>query len=372
MPFRSAPLNDATPRSLGYRWPAEWERHAATWVSWPRNPDTWPGNFEVVPGRFAELVRTIAKFEPVHILAGGERVMADAQKHVGNHPNVKLLDIETNDAWCRDHGPMFLVREKGADPICRNGPPDASHKWGLTPFREPALVDWEYNAWGGKYPPFDKDNAVPRQIASLCHRRRFVPGIILEGGSVEGNGRGTILTTESCLLNPNRNAGLSRSETETYLADYLGATKVLWLPRGELAGDDTDGHIDQLARFVNPTTIVAAWEDDPADVNHEPLHMNFEHLSEMTDQDGNRFTIIRLPLPKPKFYGEHRLPACYCNFYIANDCIIVPQFDDAADAVAIKILQELCPDRAVIGVPSLDLVWGLGSFHCLTQQEPAC
>ena len=341
------------PRALGYRWPAEWEPHAATWVAWPRNPETWPGKFDVIPGRFAELVRTIARFEPVRILAGGAAVMADAKKHVGDHPNVELIDIETNDAWCRDHGPMFLVGENKE-------------------MGQAVIVDWEYNAWGGKYPPFDEDNAVPSQIAALCQRRRFVPGIVLEGGSVEGNGRGTILTTESCLLNPNRNPGISRTEAESYLTNYLGATKVLWLRRGELAGDDTDGHIDQLARFVNPTTIVAAWDDDPADTNHEPLRANFEQLSEMTDQDGNSFTVVRLPLPKPKFFHEQRLPACYCNFYLANDGIIVPQFDDSADAGAIEILQELCPDREVVGAASLDLVWGLGSFHCLTQQEPAC
>ena len=342
-------MSNATPRSLGYRWPAEWERHAATWVSWPHNLNTWPGNFDVVPGRFAELVRAIARFEPVHILAGGEPVMADAAKHVGDQPNVKLFDIATNDAWCRDHGPMFLV-----------GP------------NEPALVDWEYNAWGGKYPPFNEDNAVPGRIASLNNRRRFTPGIILEGGSVEGNGRGTLLTTESCLLNPNRNAGLSRADTERYLADYLGATNILWLQRGELAGDDTDGHIDQLARFINSATIVAAWEEDPADVNHAPLRENFDQLSRMVDQDGKEFQVVKLPLPQPKFYDGHRLPACYCNFYIANDSIMVPQFGDPADATAIKILRDLCPDRTVVGVPSLDLVWGLGSFHCLTQQEPAC
>lgn len=342
-------MSEVTARALGYRWPAEWERHAATWVSWPHNPATWPGKFHVVPACFAELVQAIARFEPVHILAGGAAVMNDAEMHVGDEPNVKLFDIETNDAWCRDHGPMFVVRETDA-----------------------AVIDWEYNAWGGKYPPFDKDNAVPSQIAYLGALRRFVPGIILEGGSVEGNGRGTVLTTESCLLNPNRNPNISRADAERYLANYLGATNVLWLKRGELAGDDTDGHIDQLARFVNPTTIVAAWEDDPADVNHEPLRVNFEQLSGMTDQDGNAFNVVRLPLPQPKFYDGHRLPACYCNFYIANGGIIVPQFDDPADAGAIEILQELCPDQTVVGVPSLDLVWGLGSFHCLTQQEPAC
>lgn len=341
------------PSALGYRWPAEWERHAATWLSWPHNPETWPGKFEVIPSRFAELAKTIARFEPVRILAGGEEVMADAKRYVGGESNIQLFDIETNDAWCRDHGPMFLANEKRS-------------------LERAAIVDWEYNAWGGKYPPFNKDNAVPSQIAALEKRRRFAPGIVLEGGSVEGNGLGTILTTESCLLNRNRNLNMNRDTVERLLADYLGATNVLWLDRGELAGDDTDGHIDQLARFVNPTTIVAAWEDRIDDVNHQPLRANFEQLSRMTDQDGNLFSVIRLPLPKPKHYEGNRLPASYCNFYFANGSMIVPQFDDPADAVAIEILQGLCPDRQVVGVASLDLVWGLGSIHCLTQQEPAC
>ncbi|MBC8352725.1 MAG: agmatine deiminase family protein [Planctomycetes bacterium] len=341
------------PSALGYRWPAEWEPHVATWVSWPHNRETWPGNFDVIPGCFAELVKTIARFEPVHILAGGAAVMADAAKHVGDHPNVKLYDIETNDAWCRDHGPIFLG---GAQKVAAPS----------------AIVDWEYNAWGGKYPPFDKDNEVPCRIASLEDRRRFTPGIVLEGGSIEGNGRGTVLTTESCLLNPNRNPHLTRARAESFLADYLGATNVLWLGRGELAGDDTDGHIDQLARFVNPSTVVAGWEDDRADRNHEPLLANFEQLSQMTDQDGAPFKVVRLPLPTPQFYEGHRLPACYCNFYMTNGGIIVPQFNDPGDEQAIRILQDLSPDREVVGVTSLNLVRGLGSFHCLTQQEPAC
>ena len=334
------------------RWPAEWENHTATWVSWPHNRDTWPGKFDVIPGRFAALVKAIAHFEPVRILAGGDDVMTDAKRHVGSLPCVEFFDIETNDAWCRDHGPMFVERINESD-------------------KEQAIIDWDYNAWGGKYPPFDKDNRVPEQIASAQKIQRFVPGVILEGGAVEGNGLGTILTTRSCLLNKNRNENASQSRMEKLLAEYLSATNVLWLDRGELAGDDTDGHIDQLARFVNPNTIVAAWCDDTNDVNYAPLRANFEQLSTMRDQDGNAFSVVKLPLPAPKFYDDHRLPASYCNFYMVNGGIIVPQFDDPNDAKAIELLQQLCPDRRVIGVPSLDLVWGLGSFHCLTQQQPS-
>jgi agmatine deiminase len=344
----SMTASEPTPAELGFRWPAEWEPHAATWLSWPHNRDTWPDAFEAVPQRFAELVKTIARFEPVNVLAGGEAAMPVAASLVGDVANVRLFDIRTNDAWCRDHGPIF-VRDQSTT----------------------AIVDWGYNAWGGKYPPFDADNAVPAQVASHLQRRRFVPGIILEGGAIEGNGQGVVLTTESCLLNPNRNEHISRQQMEGYLADYLGARHVLWLARGELAGDDTDGHIDQLARFTDSHTIVAAWEDDASDVNHEPLKANFEQLSGMRDRDGKGFHVVRLPLPKPKFCQGQRLPASYCNFYIVNGAVIVPQFEDAADEQALRILSDLLPDRQVLGLPSLDLVWGLGSFHCLTQQEPA-
>lgn len=348
-PFRSTPEVRPTPAALGYRWPAEWEPHAATWVSWPHNRNSWPGKFELVPPQFAALVRSVAEVEPVHVLAGGEAVLAEAQQYVGDLPNVTLHPIATNDAWCRDHGPTFLI-----------GPPDDP----------PALIDWEYNAWGGKYPPFDLDNAVPRQIAELQQRRRFAPRIVLEGGAIEGNGCGTLLTTESCLLNPNRNPELSRHEMEQFLVDYLGVRKVLWLADAELAGDDTDGHIDQLARFVNPVTIVAASEENRDDSNYHPLQSIHRQLQAMTDQDGRPLEIHRLPLPQPKFVGEQRVPASYLNFYIANDLVVVPQFEDPADRVAIEILSRLFPDRRVRGVPSLDLIWGLGSFHCLTQQEP--
>ncbi|MBP87608.1 MAG: agmatine deiminase [Planctomycetaceae bacterium] len=362
--------NEPTPAALGYRWPAEWEPHAATWLSWPHNPDTWPGKFEVIPERYTEFVRTIARFEPVNILAGGEVVMSVAASLVADIPDVRLYNIKTNDAWCRDHGPIFVVEEKGSGPIGAKHPSGRSGQLDLTPFLPPAIVDWGYNAWGGKYPPFDADNTVTEQVAVQLQRKRFVPGLVLEGGAIEGNGRGTILTTESCLLNPNRNENMTREQMEDYLSSYLGANNVLWLSRGELAGDDTDGHVDQLARFIDSHTIVAAWENDSSDVNHESLKANFEQLEGMADQDGNGFTIVRLPLPKPKFCQGQRLPASYCNFYITNGAVIVPQFDDAADEEAVRILEGLFPDREVIGLPSIDLVWGLGSFHCLTQQEP--
>lgn len=342
--------NSQAPARLGYRWPAEWEPHAATWLSWPRNPNTWPGKFQPVPEKFAAFVSLLAQHEPVHILAGGEAVMRQAKDLVGNLRNVFLHDVETNDAWCRDHGPTFLAGQPG------------------TP---PALVDWEYNAWGGKYPPFDKDNAVPHKIAEQTGRRRFMPGIVLEGGAIDGNGLGTILTTEQCLLNPNRNPRLSRGEIERYLTEYLGAKKVLWLSRGELAGDDTDGHIDQLARFVNPTTVVAPLEPDASDDNYKPLQENYSQLQGMTDQDGRSLTVVPLPMPLPKYHEGYRLPAGYCNFYIANGLVVVPQFGDPADAVAVETLARLFPGRQVQGLDSLDLIWGLGSFHCLSQQEPA-
>jgi agmatine deiminase len=336
-----------TPAQLGYRWPAEWEPQASVWLSWPRNPATWPGYFEPVPAEFAQFVRLLAEYEPVNILAGGGKVMEEARGLVGDLPNVTLHDIPTNDSWCRDHGPTFLAC--GA---------------------KPALVDWEYNAWGGKYPPFDLDNDVPRRIAELQGRRRFVPGIILEGGAIDGNGLGTILTTESCLLNPNRNPHLSREDVERYLRDYLAARNVLWLTGGEIAGDDTDGHIDQIARFVNPTTVVVSLCENKADANYEPTRQNLRELETMTDQDGRPLEIVPLPLPRPLFCDGQRLPAGYANFLIANGVVIVPQFGDPADNEAIRVLEPLFPGRDVRGSPSLNLVWGLGSFHCLSQQEP--
>jgi len=338
-----------TPASLGYRLPAEWEPHAGTWLAWPHKPETWPGKFEPIPGVWATLVRTLAEFEPVHVCAGGEAVMAQARSLVGGVPNVTLHDIATNDVWARDHGPMFL-----------SGP-------ATLPL---ALIDWKYNAWGGKYPPYDLDDAVPAQVAAFTGRRRFEPGIILEGGAVDGNGDGTLLTTEPCLLNPNRNPQLSQADIERYLADYCCAKKVLWLGGG-IVGDDTDGHIDELARFVGPTTVVAALESDPRDENYEPLQDNYRRLQTMTDARGCQLEIIPIPMPRAMYFDDSRLPACYMNFYIANGVVIVPQFDDPADKIAVETLARLFPGRQIRGLDAVDLVWGLGAFHCITQQQPA-
>jgi agmatine deiminase len=378
-PERRTP--NPSPASLGYRWPAEWEPQASVWLSWPRNPATWPDHFEPVPAEFANFVRLLAEYEPINILAGGQDVMAQARSLVGDLKNVALHDIPTNDAWCRDHGPTFLgsgFRVQGSERAEETG--DRGQETGIAANRKskiqnpksppPALVDWEYNAWGGKYPPYDLDNQVPRRIAELQNRRRFVPGIILEGGAVDGNGRGCILTTKSCLLNPNRNPQLSPADVERYLRDYLGAKKILWLTGGEIAGDDTDGHIDQIARFVNPTTVVVSTCDDKSDANYEPTQQNLRELQQMTDQDGQPLVIVPLKLPRPQFCDGQRLPAGYCNFLIANGVVIVPQFGDPADEVAVKTLQPFFPERDVRLCPSLNIIWGLGSFHCLSQQEP--
>ncbi len=338
-----------TPARLGYRLPAEWEPHAATWLSWPRNLNTWPGKFDPIPAVWEEMARTIAECEPVHILAGGDAVLRQAERMVGDVPNITIHDIPTNDVWIRDHGPTFLT--------------NPSHE-------PPALVNWIYNAWGGKYPPFDLDNRVPGQIAELQQRRCFEPQMVFEGGAVDANGQGTLLAAEQCLLNPNRNPELTRDDVEWYLTEYLGTSKVVWL-RADIAGDDTDGHVDQAARFVGPRILVASVEEDANDANFDSLQANYVRLQEITDQAGRRLDVVSLPMPRPIYYQEHRLPASYANFYIANGLVIVPQYGDPADQRAVRILAELFPDREVRGLNAVDLVWGLGAYHCATQQEPA-
>jgi agmatine deiminase len=274
--------------------------------------------------------------------------MQQAKALIGELSNVTFWDIPTNDAWIRDYGPTCLL-----------GPAD----------QPPALIDWGYNAWGGKYPPFDLDDVVPQHIGRRQGRRIFEPGIILEGGAIEVNGHGSLLTTEQCLLNPNRNPQLSKADVERYLREYFNVTNVLWLGRG-IEGDDTDGHIDELARFVNPTTVVAPLEEDEKDPNFEPLRENFDRLKSMRDQNGRPFAVTPLPMPRAMFHDGQRLPASYCNFYIANGVVIAPVFDDPADAPAMDLLRSLFPGREVIELPARDLVWGLGAFHCITQQDP--
>jgi agmatine deiminase len=349
------PFTPGTPAALGYRMPAEFEPHAATWLSWPHKEASWPGMLDHIPPLWVEMAGALVVGERVHILVNTAAPAEQVEKllRAGGVPleRVRLHEVATDDAWIRDSGPIFVARRVD----------------GLS---EAAIVDWEYNAWGGKYPPFDDDNRIPQRVAALLSLERFTPGMVLEGGSIEVNGRGTLLTTEACLLNPNRNPELTRTEIETGLRDYLGVRHILWLGEG-IAGDDTDGHVDDLARFVAPNTVVTVLEDDPADPNHAPLRDNYERLRRMTDEEGRPLRVVTLPMPPPVFHKGTRLPASYANFYIGNAVVLVPTFAQPSDAVALATLQELFPDRRVAGIHAADLVWGLGACHCVTQQQPA-
>jgi agmatine deiminase len=318
-------------------------------MSWPR-PDgiSFPDRYDEVLPTLGEMVRALAPHERVNVNIRDGEVEDIARKVIGDVPNVFYHRIPAYEPWCRDHGPIFIKR--GYDL---------------------AVVDWKYNAWGGKYPPYDEDDAVPQRVAGLLGLPLFSPGIVMEGGALDVNGAGALLTTESCLLNPNRNPQLSQKQIEQYLVDYLGVTTVLWLGKG-IVGDDTDGHVDDLARFVNPTTVVTAVETDPQDNNYGPLQENLNRLRAMRDQDGRPLRIVELPMPGAVEYEGQRLPASYANFYIANEVVLLPTYrNHKNDTAALKILQELFTDRRVIGIDSSNLIWGLGSFHCLTQQQPA-
>jgi agmatine deiminase len=344
-----------TPAARGYRMPAEWERHRGTWLSWPHKEATWPGNFGPVPTIFASLVRCLVAREEVHINVAGPAMKAEVEQLLAEEGvgagNVFFHFNPTNDAWCRDHGPIFIQREAAGR-------------------REEAIVDWGYNAWGGKYPPYDLDDVIPARIGAEVGIPVFHPGIIMEGGSLDVNGHGTLLTTEACLLNPNRNPLLDRAGIEACLRAFLGVSKILWLGDG-IAGDDTDGHVDDLTRFVDPTTVVTVVEEDSGDENYEPLQENLERLRGMTDQDDRPLRVVTLPMPRPLYRAGQRLPASYANFYIANGLVLLPTYDPPRDEEAATTLQSLFPDREVIGIDCADLVWGLGAFHCVTQQWPA-
>ena len=344
-----------TPRELGYHMPAEWEPHEATWLSWPHKEASWPGAFEPVPGIFVEIARHIAESELVRINVAdqnfAERVLALLQKGGVNPDAVRFHLNPTDDAWVRDHGPIYVVRD-------RNGK------------RERAINDWGYNAWGNKYPPYDNDDVVPTRIAGEMGETLFNPDIVMEGGSIDVNGLGTLITTEACLLNPNRNPHLNQAQIENYLVDYLGVTNILWLGDG-IVGDDTDGHIDDLTRFVSADTVVTVIEDDPQDENHDLLIENYERLLLMKDQAGNPLRIVKLPMPGPVFFDGQRLPASYANFYISNKNVLVPTYRHENDARACSILQELFPGRRVVAIDCTELIWGLGSIHCVTQQQPS-
>jgi len=346
--------------------PPEWAPHLACYLAWPHNRDTWPGKFDVIPPIYADMVAAIARFEPVRLMVNDETQIDEVRATIrgalrrrgdSDEAVVRAVDIfhlPTNDAWARDHGPIFLNRLAIDSPA---GPNQIA-------------LDWRFNSWGEKYGAFDLDDIVPQKLGRRYGFEVIEPGIVLEGGSIDVNGAGSLLTTESCLLNPNRNPTLSRAEIEDYLRTYLGVTNVLWLGDG-IAGDDTDGHIDDLARFVAPDTVVTVLEDDPADVNYPVLRDNLKRMRAMRDQDGRPFKIETLPMPPAVIYDGTRLPASYANFYVANGAVLMPAFESARDAVAAATLSRLFPGRRVVGVPSTDLVWGLGSVHCLSQQHPA-
>ena len=349
-----------TPASHGFRLPAEWEPHHATWLGWPHNRSDWPGKFAPIPWVYAEIVRKLTPGEIARILVSSathERqargVLARAGVDLGR---VEFFRFPTNRGWTRDFGPIFVRR--------------------TAPRRELAIARFRFNAWA-KYPDWKRDDRVPERTAAklklpIYHARAGKRDIVLEGGAIDVNGRGTLLTTEQCLLDPAvqvRNPGLSRTALEGVLRDWLGVSNVLWLGDG-IAGDDTHGHVDDLCRFVNARTVVLCGERDPRDANYRALRENRERLEGMRLEDGSKIVVVELPMPAPLFCDGQRLPASYANFYIANGAVLVPTFNDPQDRVALGVLAELITDRPVVGIHAADLVWGLGTLHCLTQQEP--
>ena len=341
------------PKQSGYRFPAEWEKHRATWLSWPHKEASWPGKIECIYPTYAKFIKALTVGEKVCINVNDEQMKQFALEHL-NKQHVDLSQVEfyihpTNDAWCRDHGPAFLINSNAEN--------------------KKIIVDWGYNAWGDKYPPYDLDDVIPSKIGKSLNLQVHHPGIVMEGGSVDFNGKGTLLTTTACLLNKNRNPHLSKAEIEKYLVDYYCVDNILWLGDG-IVGDDTDGHIDDITRFVNINTVVTVIEQDKKDENYSLLKENAEALDKMKLKDGSSINIIELPMPNAVIHEGQRLPASYANFYIGNAAVVVPTYRDKNDDNALNIIQNCFPDRKVIGLDSTDIIWGLGSFHCLSQQEP--
>ncbi|HNX18029.1 MAG TPA: agmatine deiminase family protein [Methanoregula sp.] len=345
------PRKGDTPRKLGYFMPAEWEPHEAVWLSWPHNKYTFP-NLEKVEDGYVSFIAAITPSERVELFVPNpminRMVKARLRSAEVDLSRVTIRTIKYSDVWIRDYGPTFVINPA---------------------LEKSAMVRWEFNAWGEKYEDQIADGNVPTDINRWLDLPVFRPGIILEGGSIDTNGRGTVLTTRACLLNPNRNPELTRDDLEGYLKEYLGAVKIIWLNQG-VVGDDTDGHIDDIARFVSPTTIVCAYEENPQDGNYEVLKENYEILKQATDQENKPFTIVKLPMPAPIIDEDGQYPASYTNFYIGNTVVVVPVFDDPHDEEALSIIQKLFPDRTVTGINARAMVEGYGTFHCATQQQP--
>jgi len=345
--------------------PAEWEPHDATWLAWPHYKDDWPGKFEPIPWVYAEIIRNLAKHERVELIVNDAATEKSARRTLEHanalSENVRFHRWRTNRVWTRDSGCTFV--KYGASALARE---------------EPALsaVTWRFNAWA-KYQNYQHDAKIGSLMAQAANADELLPifrknRVVLEGGSIDVNGQGTLLTTEECLLGETqqRNPGMKRKDYEKIFADYLGIQRVIWLGSG-ISGDDTHGHVDDITRFVAPDTVVTAVESDPDDANYEPLRENIRRLREAGDQDGKPLAIVELPMPTPLFFEGRRLPASYANFYIANGLVLVPVFNDPNDRIALEVLADLFPDREVVGIYSGDLIWGFGAMHCMTQQQLA-
>lgn len=339
------------PRELGFRMPAEWEPHEAVWFSWP-HPEgiSFPGAYERIPPAMGALVRAAAEFEPVRINVRDAVEETVARQHVGSHDRVQYIHLPTNEPWCRDHGPIFLVNDETG---------------------EVAVADFDFNSWGGKYAGPDLDRQVPSALAKILGLRCFRCPMVLEGGSIDVNGTGSLLTTRSCLLNPNRNPDLTELEIEANLRGWLGARNILWLGDG-IEGDDTDGHVDDLTRFVGKSRVVTVVEPDPGDPNHLILEANLTALRGLRDENGKPLEVVTLPMPARRLEHEgQRLPASYANFLLVNGGVLMPSFGDPRDGEAAAVLGSLFPGRKVVPVDCRAIIIGLGSVHCLTQQQPA-
>lgn len=341
-----------TPKESGYRFPAEWEKHVATWLTYPYNEGSFPGMMDRIYSPYLKFIKAITKSEIVRINVANaqfEKHLIEQMKLYQVDPaRVEIFIHPSDDVWCRDHGPCFVVNPK-VD-------------------QKKAIVNWGFNAWGGKY-PFENDNQIPLKVADYYKLPVFSPGIIMEGGSIDVNGVGTLLTTTACLLNENRNPHLQQEQIEAYLRDFYSVEQIVWLGDG-IAGDDTDGHVDDITRFVSEDIIVTATEVNRSDENYEPLHDNLKQLKKLRLISGKQPDIVELPMPNPVYHEGNRLPASYANFYITNELVIVPNFRCKNDDKAMMLLQECFPGRSIEGIDSKDIVWGFGSFHCLSQQEP--
>jgi agmatine deiminase len=340
-------MNPAKPRELGFRMPAEWEPHAATWIAWPHNREDWPGRFAPIPWVYCEIVRKLSQSEAVRILIQSEEAISRVKRMLvksgADLSTVQFFPIPTDRVWTRDYAPLFVKSNDG----------------------EVAITNWNFNAWA-KYDDWHHDNAVNEALIRQLGMRSWSPNVVLEGGSIDVNGAGILMTTEECLLSPvqARNPHLTRAEIERVLSDYLGIDRVVWLKNG-IAGDDTHGHIDDLARFVNANTIVIAQEGNRDDANYLNLAENFELLQ------SEGFDLVSIPMPAEHTFNRRRLPASYANFYIANETVLVPTFNDPNDRIALGVIADVFPDREVVGIHAVELVWGLGTLHCMTQQQPA-